>query len=163
MQSNSLSLCISTHAITVFFMFMCTDNYNWAAAELRNVQQIGVVHLFALIIFQPATANGSTNKNNNSSCTHSQRHTHTHTTTSAEQESERVHNKKTITNQHRKIQQKKRSERRERERKLPTQVKIWGVNGNFEFCTHPVLMHCLFTHNYCTRTAPMRLLKRYKI
>lgn len=57
-------------------MFMCTDNYNWAAAELRNVQQIGVVHLFALIIFQPA--NGSTNKNNNSSCTHSQRHTHTH-------------------------------------------------------------------------------------
>lgn len=58
--SHSLSLCISTHTQSFtcnhsfpYVYVYCTDNYNWAAAELRNVQQIEVVHLFALIIFQP--------------------------------------------------------------------------------------------------------------
>lgn len=162
MQSNSLSLCISTHAITVFFMFMCTDNYNWAAAELRNVQQIGVVHLFALIIFQPATANGSTNKNNNSSCTHSQRHTHTQPQAQSKRASVYTTRRQLRISIVKYNKKKEANGEREKEN-FRRKWKFRGVNGNFEFCTHPVLMHCLFTHNYCTRTAPMRLLKRYKI
>lgn len=97
--------------------YICT-----VITTLENVQQIGVVHLFALIIFQPATANNNTAAAAASAITH----THTH----ARKPRERACIQDNYESASKNTTKKKLEAQRERKKTSDASEKCLGVYGN---------------------------------